>query len=495
MTTKLVNNKVIVLLAVLMLGFGAAAQGSYTLTAGVENRDINGTLLHEGRYLGQYEGLHCWAGGEENIRKRVTLTDHNLVAMSGLVLPESSEGCKMLTATMDEGKACLLLVDSSYAKMTFIYSSVIDLATMRPADSTAPMTLVDSLGYGSKDRCLVWGAVSPNGRYAAIIYIVEYTERHQYSARAILYDAQLREQWRKDYALGSMEALTVTDDGTMVTLGYEEEGDETHFVYNILDRHRAESFDVAVQCNHVRQLKFAGVTGRKAIGVGTFSPADYRYQEHFCEGVLTMAFDIDSATLTGFNMRTFQNEDLNILLNTNTRRVQRSQDIELVSVSGMTTTDWGAVVAVGRNWRLNRTEDNGTHTVMYRRMGLHLVAIDTTGRVRWVRNLRRNDLQTKDDNLLSLDMTSRDGVTYIVRSEPRRTPQTYEIGREAKQLEMGSKSALALYAIGADGEVQKHILAPKTPYNLMRTIARPDGSLLLVGANGRKMKLGEVNGQ
>ena len=491
MNTKIMNNKVIVLLAVLMLGFAAAAQGSFTLTTGAESRNMDAEMLSEAKYLGQYEGLHCWAGGKEGEQKVVMLTDHNMMPMSSMVLPESSEGCKIMTATMDDGKACLTLVDSSYAKMTFIYSSVIELATMRPADSTAPMVLVDSLGYGRNDHCYAWGAVSPNGRLAAIIYIVEYTDRQQYSARAILYDAQLREQWRKDYALGSMENLVVTDDGTMVTTGFEEGGDETHFIYNILERNRAETFDAVVQCPHVRQLKLAGVAGSKVIGVGTFSPAEGRYQEMLCEGVLTMAFDINSASLTGFNMRTFQNEDLNILLNAKTRRVQKYQDIDLVSVSGYTITDWGAVVAVGRNWHLNRTEDNGTTSLLYHRMGLHLVAIDTTGRVRWVRNLRRNDVQRNDNYLLGLQMTSHEGVTYIVKNEPRRTPPIYEIGREAKLLAMGDRSVLALYTISADGEVEKHILSAKTPYSLLQAIQRPDGHLLL-GAAGKKVKLGEV---
>lgn len=494
MNTKIVNNKVIVLLAVLLLGFAAAAQRSFTLTTGAESRNVDAAMLGESKYLGQYEGLHCWAGGKEGEQKVVMLTDHNMMPMSSMVLPESSEGCKIMTATMDDGRACLTLVDSSYAKMTFIYSSVIDLATMRPADSTAPMVLVDSLGYGRNDHCYAWGAVSPNGHYAAIIYIVEYTERHQYSARAILYDAQLREQWRKDYALGSMENLAVTDDGTMVTLGYEDEGDETHFIFNILERNRAESFDAVVACNHIRQLKLAGVTGRKAMGVGTFSPAEGRYRDQLCEGVMTMVFDIDNASLLGFNMSTFQNDDLNMMLNEKTRRVQRYQDIDLVSVSGATVTDWGAVVAVGRNWRLNRTEDNGTTSIAYHRMGLHLVGVDTTGRVTWRRNIRRNDVQREEDGLLGLHMTSHEGVTYIVKNEPRRTPATYDISRESKQLVMGEKSALALYTISANGEMYKELLVPRTPYSLLHCIQRNDGSLLLVSTDGRRVQMGEVRG-
>ena len=487
------NKIVLVLVATLLPCLAATAQETFTLASGSESRTMDAAMLHEGRYLGQYEGLHCWAGGADGKQKQVVLTDENLETKASLTLPESSVNCQLATATMDNGKACLTLVDSSYNRMTIIYSSVVDLATMKPADSTAAMTIVDSLSYGSKDHCYVWGAVSPNGRHAALIYIVEYTERHQYSARAILYDAQLHEQWRKDYALGSMEALCVTDDGTMVTLGYDEEGDETHFVFNILDQRRTETYDAIVQCNHIRQLKLAGVTGNKAIAVGTFSPQDRSLWDVLCEGVVTFAFNIDSANLTGFNMRTFQNEDLNILLNMKTRRVQKYQDIDLVSVSGLTTTDWGAVVAVGRNWRLDRTEDNGTHSIIYHRMGLHLVAIDTTGRVRWVRNLRRNDVQKSNDDLLGLDMTSRDGITYIVRSEPRRTPPIYDISREGKQLEMGSKSALVIYTLAADGEVKKNFLAPRTEFSLMRTIARPDGQLLLVGANGRKMKLATLH--
>ena len=486
------NKLVLVAVAMLLPCIIARAQEGYSLTVGEESRNVDVAVLRASVYLGQYEGLHCWAGGLEGKRKAVMLTDHNMEPLSVMELPEGSKGCRMLTATMDDGKAYLTLVDSGYSKMTFIYSSAIDLATMTPAEGTEAMRLVDSLGYGRNDRCYVWGATSPARRYAAIVYAVEYTERHQYSARARLYDAGLREQWARDYAIGSMESLAVTDDGTVVSLGYEEDGDETHFIFNVLDSRHADTYDAVVQCPHVRQLRLAGVAGRKAMGVGTFSPADGRYRDELCEGVLTMAFDIDSAVLTGFNMRTFQNEELNIMLNTKTKKVQRYQDIDLVSVSGQTITDWGVVVAVGRNWKLRRTEDNGTTTLVYHRMGLHLVAMDTSGRVTWVRNLRRNDLQRGADGLLDVDLTSRDGITYIARSEPRRSPAIYDIGRAAKPLAVGDKASLMLYTIAADGEVEKHLLAPKTQYSLLRTIMRPEGTLLLVGANGKRMKLASL---
>ena len=492
MTTKTTNKIVLVIVTMLASCFTGMAQRAFTLTNGAASRNVDVAMLREARYLGQYEGLHCWAGGPDGKKKVVMLTDHNMEPMAKMELPESSEYCKLLTATLDDGKACLLMVDSSYAKMTFIYSAVVDLATMTPAEGTMPMTLVDSLGYGRNDHCYAWGAVSPNGRLAAIIYVVEYTERHQYSARAILYDAQLREQWTKDYAVGSMENLALTDDGTMVTLGYEEDGEETHFIFNILERRRAESFDVAVECNHIRQLKLAGVTGRKAMCVGTFSPAYGPYRDLTCEGVATIAFDIDQASLLGFNMSTFQNDDINMLLNTKTRKIQRYQDIDLVSVSGATVTDWGAVVAVGRNWRLDRTEDNGTMSLAYHRMGLHLVGIDTTGHVVWRRNVRRNDVQRDDDGLLDLHITSHDGTTYIVKNEHRRSPAAYEIGREAKQLVMGEKSALALYTISANGEVQKEMLEPRTPYYLLHCMQRSDGSMMLVSSDGHGARIGEV---
>ena len=487
------NKIVLLIVAVLLPCFMATAQEGYTVTYGGESRDMEPAMLRNGKYLGKYEGKLCWAIGSYGQRKRVVMLDSNMTLTSSLELPESSESCELVTATYDDGKAYLMYVDSNYDKMTLLFASTVDLATMTPAEGTMPMRLTDSLSYGRKDHCYVWGATSPDGKTAAVIYIVEYTERMQYSARAILFDNHLQEQWVKDYALGSMENLCVTNDGTMVTLGYEDDGDETHFIFNILSRDRAESFDAVVQCNHVRQLKLAGIVGNKAMAVGTFSPAEGRWSDQLCEGVLTMAFDIESASLTGFNMRTFQNEELNILLNMKTKKVQRYQDIDLVSISGYTTTNYGAVVAVGRNWHLNRTEDNGTTSLSYHRMGLHIVATDTNGHITWMRNLRRNDVQAKDDYLLGLDMTSRDGVTYIMRSEHRRTPQIYDIGREAKQLMMGEKTMMALYTIDADGEVQKNVLEARTPFSLLRTIPQSDGTLMTIGAAGHRTRIGVVS--
>ena len=226
--------------------------------------------------------------------------------------------------------------------------------------------------------------------------------------------------------------------------------------------------------------------------MGTFTPLGSRERDNLCGGVVGMAFDIDSANITSFTMRPFQNEDMNILLNTKTKKVQRDQWLDLISMVGTTMTDYGAVVAVGRNYRVASMENNGTVSTEFFRVGLHLVAIDTTGHVRWARNLRRNDCQRKDVDLLGVNLVSFDGKVLVARSEPHRTPAIYDISNVAKKLKMGDKSSLALYTIAADGEVQKQILETKSKHSLIRSIVRRDGTLMMITENGRRLRLAEA---
>lgn len=470
----------------------AFAQEGFQLTRYAESKKIDSPLLEKGIYVGQYEGLYCWIGDGRRHRKHVVLADQNLEPLRRMELPESAVNFRVLTASIEDNHASVLMVDEPDNRHTYVYKALVDLDSMRPVEGKQPLEVVDSFTYDRKDRCMVWAATSPNGHYTALISIVEYTARKQYSARAMLMDGTLSTVWTKDYAMGSMDQLVVTDDGTLVTLGHELAYPETHIVFNVLSKARADSYDVVVTCDPLRQLRLTGVVGRHAMAVGTFTPSGKDPEGDICGGVVGLSFDIDSAVMTGFTMRPFQNEDLNILYNKKTKKVQRSQEVEMVSVIDAVSTTYGAVLAVGRNFREEEVENNGTTSNLYRRQGIHLMAVDTLGRVTWVRNLRRDDIQKKNGDLLNVSMLSRYGTTYIVKSERRDYPAEYEISKEAKEYTIGSKSNLVIYAINADGEVHKTVVEQKTPHNLLRCLLRPDDTIVALTADGSRKRLAEL---
>ena len=165
-------------IGLLLLFMGAlcgsmGAQNDFQLTRHAESKKIDFPLLEKGIYVGQYEGLYCWIGDGRRHRKHVVLADHNLEPLRRMELPESAVNYRILTASMHDNHATVLLVDEPDNRHTLVYKAVVDLDSMRPAEGTQPLTVVDSFSYDRKDHCLVWAATSPNGTYTALITIVD----------------------------------------------------------------------------------------------------------------------------------------------------------------------------------------------------------------------------------------------------------------------------------------------------------------------------------
>lgn len=485
------KKSILLFVALCAMVAAAVAQQRIEVKKNLDSKKIDATFVRESKYMGQYNGLYCFVGEGRRHRKLLMLSDHNLVPLRVAELPESSANCDLMAGSIDGTSANMLFVDNDPHGLLMVYTARIDLDSMRPADGGRGFVTIDSVTFGRKDRCMVWAATSDNGQYNALIYIVQYPERKQYSAHAKLFDARIQTVWSHDYAMGSMDHLCVTDNGTLVTLGYEPNGEETHFVFNILNSEKMDTYDAIVKCDPIRELHLAGVQGSHVMALGLFNPLESR-NDGACGGVVGMSFDMDSALLTGFTMRPFQNEDVNILYNKKTKKIQRTQEVDFISVLGTVMTDNGAVVAVGRNFIKDKIEDNGNVTPIYHRMGLHLVAIDTMGNLSWVRNIRRNDMQKRSDSHLKLALLHVDGLTHVIKSEHRKYPADYNIAKAAKEFTATSKSNLVIYSIAPDGTVVKNILEKKTRYGLVRSLLRNDGAMTLFTQDGSRSKTLEV---
>ena len=479
--------KQIAIIPLLLLALCGTAQTKVTVEQGAESKKVAARYLASAQQIGTYEGLNCWVGETKGERLTVMLTDHNMEPLRSMELPKG-EQLRVLATTIDDKIAHLLLAEEGYHRMTLLYTSDIDLETMRPVEGTLPLTLIDSIGYGKKDECKVWAAASANGMYAGYLVVVEYKDRRQYSSRTVMLDRSMKEVWNKEFAIGSMDELTVTDDGTVVTLGYEEDEETTQFIFNVISKSKADAYEVSMKCDPIRELHLAGVVGRHAMAMGLFRPRDSHPNDNEAGGVVGLSFHIDSAALSGFTLRPFMNEDMNILDNKKTKKIQREQKIDFVSMNALTLTDFGAVIAVGRNYERTYKEDNGMTSHDHHRVGLHMVAMDTVAGIKWVRNVRRNDMQKNGDELLNVSLLYHNGHTLLMKSECPKYPAIYDISKDAKEFEMDSKSNLVMYRIADDGEVEKMTIAGKTPFALLKVGHALDGKLLLMCANGKRTR-------
>jgi hypothetical protein len=191
-------------------------------------------------------------------------------------------------------------------------------------------------------------------------------------------------------------------------------------------------------------------------------------------------------------MRYFQNEDINILTNEKTKKIQRDRELPDVAPLSYVPTSYGMVMAVGRMVEGKDVNANGTKTCDYSGVGIHLVAVDATGAVKWVRNVRRNDRQTDSKALLRTPLFMMGETLCLVKNENHKEPGEYIISNDAREYEVGDKSNLVLYRFSEEGDVRKDVLERKTKQALGAAALRYDGTALLITVKGSKTRKMEM---
>ena len=489
--------KVLLLVAVMMVTVGARGQ-AITLTKGAEGKTVDVEMVQNGIYVCSDEGFHYWLtrtedGPKSFVREddwQLVKVDRDLNVAGRLELPQTNR-CAVAVSMRDEGRAAIVLVDSSDRQRTVLLRAVVELDSMQLEGHK-----IDTLAkyeYGKKDRCLVWSATSQDGAYWGVLALVQHTAQRQYEAEAMIYSRSMEQLWRREYAVGTVEDMVVTSEGEMVTLGKEREGGEELFLFNLLTPRTSETYRVTVGCDPVQEIRIANVVDRRVVCMGTFAPWNADPDDRLTGGVMSMAFDLDSASMPHFTMRPFENEDVNILLNKKTKKVQKDREVPMVTPLAVAPTPYGAVMAFGHRYVLRSRNSNGTVTTTYYAQGIHLVAVDNGGEMMWVKNLRRNDQTDDDDAMLYMALFAHEGTVCLVKKEHKKYPSDYNIAKEAQEFEMEDKGNLVLYRVDEEGEVKKDVLEKKTKHSLLSAAKVNEGKVLLLTAHGNKTRMMEVD--
>lgn len=470
--------RTVILLLLALAGTVAAQQAVYS--KGLENKRADIDQLRAAYYVGVHDKLDCWIMEGKKHVNQLVMTDQNL-HQSKVVPLMGSNGGEVLTATMNDRHASVMVLNHVSRKQTVVlrYTVYLDSLVCGVADTLAVFN------HEKKDRCMVWGASSPSGNHSAMVAVLQHSDKQQYSTRIELFDGDMYSEWSKEYALKTMHNMKVTDDGCIVTFGIEPGKEETAFVFNVIDQNRADSYSLAAKCDPIKEINLVTVNGRNAIAAGTFfAPGG----KHKTGGVVALSMNIDSAAFAGFTLRPFANEDVNIFLNKDTKKTQRELVVDHVRTLSSTPTDYGAVVLVGRSFRAENVQSNGAAKKSCYASGMHCYAVDNFGNIKWVRNIRRSDMQKDSDEMLQLSLHANRDKALLVKTEHPKMPTTYEIGEAAKDCEAGDKVNIVLYTMDADGEVQKLIVEPKTKHQIFRTLCREDGTLMILTDNNGKLR-------
>lgn len=481
-----------------MVAICCVAQGqSITITKGAAGKMLDEESVRNGWYLGRHGNDDCWLTRTEDGPKsfvrsddwQLVQVDRNLNIHGRLELP-MSRNYKVAVARNLGHYAGVIMVDSSEARTMTLVKFEVDLDSMKLVGGK-----VDTLAQYEKtptDKCFVWGAVSENGDYAGVLTLIQMTKKRQYVAVATMYGAELEELWRKEFAVGTTSSIAVTNEGEMVTLGFEEGNAEQLFTINVIGKKYGDTYGVRMNCDRVKDMQIVNVLNRKVLCAGLFSPLTSDPKDNMVGGTVSMAFDLDSTELTSFVVRPFQNEDMNILLNKKTKKVQHSQQTQMVVPLAYAPMPYGAVLAVGHRHTLRYINANGTTETSYFAQGIHLVALDEDGKVMWARNVRRNDMQKHSDEKLYMALFPMGDTVCLLKSEHPKYPATYDISKDVKELEMGDKNNLVLYMVSESGEVKKTVLEQKTKHSLVSAAKRGDGEVVMLTLDGGKSRMVEM---
>ena len=457
---------------------------------GYENRSYTVDQFVNGTCAGDFDDLlTAWVLEGKKQMKQVVLFDRHLEPHNVITLPHSEEMTVLAASVVERSRIGVLLADRSQKRSTMVLACEVNIE----AQAVSPYDTVVKMDYDRKDVCVVKGDASPDGHRLGVVAVVFLADGKGQNTYAAMFDNRVKKLWEKTVFLGTPQDILVTDEGRMVTFGYESVSqEETKIRFNVLDEERASNFESLVNCDPIKEMHMANVIGDYAVALGTYQPVGRRNAEKLTAGVVGISFRFSEGKVSGLTMRPFQNEDVDIFLNMKTKKIQKELSCERIAVQSYAPVSYGGVITMGRMQRVETTKTGSAPVVQTQQMGLHVVAVDTTGHVRWARNLRRFDTQKKGDEPMLMGLLESDGKLCLIRTENAKEPAIYDIAKPSKQFVIGSKGNMALYTIDPQGEVEKFILEKKAKHGVLRADKRQDGKVIILAANGKYTRAAEM---
>ena len=476
-------------LFLLLIVAAAAASAQPALSRGNENKYFDAGRLAEALYAGQYGNHDCWLTDGKRKTKMVVVTNANMWPQQEYVYAKG-DGIEVLEAAV-EGDYCQVMVaDRSEKRRTTVGCYRVRLTD--GAVEAGRMDTLVSFAYGKKDLCQVWHAMSPDGSKIALLAVVQYAESEAYRTYIAVYDRSMDLVWKGEYPLVTLDQICVGNDGRIVTLGTDDNGEQAIFSFSTLSRDGSMTEHAIVNSAPVHKLHLLGISGGHALAVGDYGLTGGRRVAGISGGTVVLSYSVDSATLTRLNMRPFQNEDVNIFYNKKTKKVQKDMVCDHYDLLSSTVTDYGYAALMGRAYRLDYESASGQSESDYHCVGLQLLAIDSLGNIRWVRNMRRNDMQKGSADMLAAEAVVANGKTAVVKCEHPKYPLIYDIAKEVKEFQAGDKGNLVIYSFDDEGNSEKLIVEKGTKQSLVRAMMRPDGSLVMLTGRGNRTRLAEL---
>lgn len=454
------------LFILLLLASGIQAQQLQLDTVGT-SKSFSSELAGNCQYMGTVDTVSYFASREARMFNmspiQIIATDAHYRTLKTMSI-DGTKNFNILYANISNGEAVLLMRDGSEKKSEAVYRVSVRLDSMTIADSLKQMYRIN---LNNKGRIIMLSAVSPNGKYVGVVSAATQKNGTINTGEAMMYNESARPMWKKGINLRNLTSVSVTDDGTLITLGSHIVGQTDSMDIHIVST--ADKLDypavlVFDSCTPVKTQLIGESNGVVLIGGFVRHP---KVHAPGPSGLFTAAFNPDEQQLTRPATYRFSNSDFCCINNTTKYKDKKKKATEgqqRLRIEDKIPTTYGAAILLQGLYNVT-TEENGQTTVIYHKQGSLLFGVGTDGNIRWhcgIRTLSVND----DGGCFQHTPLLRNGDNvYFVQNEHHKTT-AYVPGQPIKALEEKTNSNLALYTITPTGEVSRQVILANTKWAL-----------------------------
>lgn len=465
----------------------------YELQMGKTNGHLWASTMHNALFVGNSGSDQCWVMHTGTPQQaRVGKGKYALVVVDSalnekLRLPfQKARGTSVLGATMTDGVAEMLLMDQSVHGQTLYLHHNVRINEMVNVDDAHFVDALFSLDYGRHDTCKVWVAQSASGQRTAVLTVVQYAGRKQYSAIATLYDEHLRPLWSHDVETGSVGSIAVSNDGCILAFAHRVNALSTNFFFTVIDSLGSRTTRLQHADKAVNQALLVGFDGHQALVLGLYLDTLCKNARRCSSGRLAMSFDAKTMQITATTLIPYTNYDINTLQNQQCKHQNIDRVVRDVRVIDVIPTPYGAVMQTACVATTNHEDDEGNDIGRHTLKGIHLLAVDWRADTLWQTNIAAYEQRDVDAMNMGGLMFANADKLLLVKNEHRRTSSAFGQQTEARLTSYDKKTSLVLYEVTLQGKVSKQILQRKIRFSpLLAFNQGNNGTSLLFEEKGR----------
>lgn len=432
--------------------------------------------------------------GADHVKElKVMRLNRNLELQDEATIPNSVEG-EVLAVSEADGKVAILI----QTPLKRGFRLVVYAFEKQSLKRSTHWTLSEMNNVGKKNNFWMWTRQSKNGEYTAWTRVMM-----DKKVGAAWMDVQLLQQDFSvmDYTMPRIEVESVSDiyvdnHGVVYVVGVNADSKAKKTRINLMRIVKSQvlawvdSVDVVLSSG-----KIVNVENDVVLMGGTVWSDKSTKKIQKDNGIYALAYHVAEGKRIGFSYDEFTSEEVNVMVNEDYDEPQAEYAVMNLTISNITTTTHGGVMALQPSIMEKYADSEGNITRSYKRMGYLLVKLDTQGNIVWRVPIRQYVSQNFSELMLDAVVLSEGNNVHLLQSEFYKREDHYVVeNKVAMGVPVSTMCNLVDYSINAQGEVTKNLLLKREKIALGgMSNSYKNGKLYLLLTRGNESSLMQIN--